>query len=83
MNHEEIRNRMRDVVSALEQRDNISLMGIATEMMVRLVAAQEAIVEMAAADLEAQVEEAIKSRAETRAEEIVADKSKRSFIGKK
>jgi len=83
MTEEEIRNNMRSVADAGSRRDTTYLMVIATEMLVRLVAAQEAIVHFANLDLEAQIEEAIKSRSEERAAEIVAEKTQRTYIGRK
>lgn len=49
----------------------------------RIAVAQERLVELAEIDLEESITQAIESRAEDRAQEIVAENTKRSFIGKK
>jgi hypothetical protein len=71
-------------MSELIQAKNMpALAGNIAHELWRIANAQEEMLQMAKADLEAQVEEAIKSRSEERAAELVADKNKRSFIGKK
>lgn len=59
------------------------LVGMAVGELFRIANAQEQMVKLAEADLQAQVDEVIKTRSEERAEEIVAEKTKRSFIGKR
>lgn len=59
------------------------LAGIACTALFRIARAQEVLVELARADLEAAVEGEAQSRAEQMANEIVEEKSKRSFIGRK
>ncbi len=83
MTEEEIRNHMRYVEESVQVGNTSRLMGIGIEMLIRLVAAQEAIVHFANLDIEAQIEAAIESRSEVKAAEIVEEKSRRSFIGKK
>jgi len=69
--------------NAVTQKDFASLAGQAVVELNRIANAQEAIVALAQADLDEQIEEAVKSRAEALAEEMDAKKTKRSFIGKK
>lgn len=63
--------------------DYLPLLGLVAGSLVRLACAQEDLVVLAKQDLEDQMEEAVKSRAEQMAQEIDANKSKRGFIGKK
>lgn len=74
---------MQAIAEAIAKKDMAWLASQAVVELHRIANAQEAIVKMADADLEAQIEEAIKSRAEERAEELVADQTKRTFIGRK
>lgn len=83
MTDEEIGIYMKTIGDSLVKRDDMSLTALAVEMLVRIAAAQEAIVHFANLDLEAQIKEAVESRAEERAAEMQADKTRRSFIGKK
>lgn len=72
------------VVDEAVQADNIpALMGHIALTLFRLTQAQERLVALAQVDLEQQIEAEIQSRAETMAEEIVEDKTKRGFIGKR
>ncbi len=68
---------------AIDQKNMVQLAAQAVIELHRIANAQEAIVNLAKADLEAQIEESIKSRSEERAQELFADKNKRTFIGKK
>lgn len=49
----------------------------------RIAAAQEDLVALAKMDLEAAINEEVESRASQKANEIVQDSTKRSFIGKR
>jgi len=69
--------------SAVQQGNMIGIMGRASITLMRLVHAQEKLVALAEVDLQQTIEAEIQSRAETMANEIVEDKSKRGFIGKK
>lgn len=51
--------------------------------LLRLANSVERMQELAEADMTAAIEEAIEARSQERAEEMVADKTKRGFIGKK
>lgn len=51
--------------------------------LLRLTHAQEKLVALAEIDLQETIEAEIKSRAETMAEEMVEEKSKRGFIGQR
>jgi len=68
---------------AVSRGDYATLLGHVAHSLFRTAMAQERLVTLAEADLEAQVEEAVKSRTEERAAEIAAEKTKRSYIGKK
>lgn len=64
-------------------RDQMSLMGNIAVSLLRIANAQEELLQLAKADVEGQVAEAAKSQAETLATEMVADQTKRSFIGRR
>lgn len=68
---------------AVQQGNMIGILGRASITLMRLVHAQEKLVALAELDLTETIESEIKARAETMAEEIVEDKTKRAFIGKK
>ena len=76
-------NHIRYITGLVEKKDMVSIAGNICHELWRIAAAQEAIVEMAKADLEVQIEEAVKSRAEKLAAELDADKTKRTYIGRK
>lgn len=80
---EEEQHAYNSIDEAIQSKNMHKLVGQAVWELWRIANAQEKIVAFASADLEAQIEEAIKSRAEDRAAEMVADKTRRSFIGKK
>lgn len=72
------------MMQELSQRDDIpKILGRLATTLLRLTHAQEKLVALAQIDLEQQIEAEIQSRAETMAEEIVEDKTKRGFIGKR
>lgn len=71
------------VEEAVRQSNLIGILGQASLMLLRLVHAQEKLTILAEVDLQETVEAEIQARAETLAEEIVQDKSKRGFIGQK
>jgi len=63
--------------------DKASLMGNIAVSLLRIANAQEELLNLARNDLQAQVEEAAKTQAEALATEMVADQTKRSFIGRR
>lgn len=77
MNEPELNEYMVRIREA-RQGSMMNMAAIATEVLVRIAAAQEALVELANAD----ISDAIQERAEQVAHELEADKSKRSFIGR-
>lgn len=79
----EIDHHIRYMTELVEQKNMPALAGNIAHELWRIANAQEELTALAKADLEAAVEEQIKSRSEVRAQEIVTEKSKRSFIGKK
>jgi len=83
MEQSEINLNLEYIQSAVDQKEKEVLMGHIAVSLMRIANAQDEIVELAKADIQATVEEEIKARAETMASEMEADKSKRSFIGKK
>lgn len=72
------------MMQELRQMDDVpKILGRIATTLLRLTHAQEKLVALAQVDLEQQIEAEIQSRAETMAEEIVEDKTKRGFIGKR
>lgn len=67
----------------IERKDVPSIIGHAAVSLVRIARAQEKLVELAEADVTAQVHEAADALAQDKAKEIVEQKTKRSFIGGK
>lgn len=83
MEQSEIDLNLEYIQQAVETKEKEVLLGHIAVSLLRIANAQENMVKLADADIQAAIEEEIKSRAEVMAEEIEADKSKRSFIGKK
>jgi hypothetical protein len=79
----EVDNHIRYMSELVDQKNMPSIAGNIAHELWRIANAQEAMIELANADLEAQIEEAIKTRAEDRANQMVAEQTKRTFIGKK
>ena len=71
------------IESAVQSNSLAQLLGHIAVSLMRSANAQQALVELHVKDFEAAVEDEINSRAETLANEIVEEKAKRSFIGKK
>jgi hypothetical protein len=65
------------------QKNMVGLAASVAESLVRLVAAQEKLVELATIDLEEQVEAVAENKATELAKKMDEDKTRRSFIGKK
>lgn len=82
-NQMETDNHVRYMSELVEVKNMLAIAGNIAHELWRLANAQEELVTLAKIDMETQIEEVIKSRSEDRAQEIVAEKSKRSFIGKK
>lgn len=68
---------------AVNKGDINAIAGSIAVSLLRIAAAQEAMHELAVTDMTAAIEEAIQSRSQDLADQIVADKTKRSFLGKK
>lgn len=71
------------IVSAVSSRDSLTIMGNIAISLLRIANAQEAMYDLAIKDMNEAIEESIRSQAEERAEEMAAERSKRSFIGKR
>lgn len=63
--------------------DQILLTADIAIFLLRIAQAQERLVQIAEADLSEVVEAAIEERAEEKAQQLDADRTKRSFIGRK
>lgn len=72
-----------EVERAAERKSVVEMLGLVAVSLYRVARAQEKLVALAELDLSEQVESEVQSRAETLAQEIEADKTKRSFIGRK
>lgn len=83
MDSKEYGRELEDIDNMRQRSDWVGLLAHAAVSLMRTANAQEALVELASLDLEAAVEDAVKTQAEERASEMVAEQSKRSFIGKK
>lgn len=59
------------------------LTAVIARMLVRIAAAQEAMVEMSQIDIEEMIQGEIQQRAEARAAELDNERTSRSFLGKK
>lgn len=70
------------ISEAIERNDKLTIMGHIAVSLSRIALAQEKMVALAEADIQAAVEEEVEARAQAKAEEIVEDKTKRSFIGR-
>ena len=71
------------IEAAIIKKDMHQLMGQAVWELWRIANAQEALVRLSNLNLEEQINQVVEDRAKEKAVEMVADKSKRSFIGKK
>lgn len=74
---------MQMISAAITQKDMAQLAGQAVVELHRIANAQEDLLAITKMDVEAQIEETIQARAEQKADEIVAEKSKRNYIGKR
>lgn len=83
MTPEEAKHAADWITDAVSKNNNIFLIGSIAHSLLRIANAQEALHELSLADVNEMIEAEVKSRSETRAEEIVEEKSKRSFIGRK
>lgn len=83
MTEEEMNRAAEFIEGCLSRGDMTGLVASVADSLVRIAAAQEKMVEMAQEDMAAQIEEAINSKAETLAQEMSEEKTRRSFIGKK
>ena len=72
-----------EVERAAERKSVVEMLGLVAVSLYRVARAQEKLVALAELDLSEQVESEVQSRAETLAQEIEANKTKRSFIGRK
>lgn len=71
-------------VEYLVQRgEQLAILGLVAISLERIALAQEAVVELAQADLEESINAAVEERAQILAEKIDEDKTRRSFIGKR
>ena len=82
-NDAELFEHMQMMQELSQQGDVPKILGRIATTLLRLTYAQEKLVALAQVDLEQQIEAEIQSRAETMAEEIVEDKTKRGFIGQR
>lgn len=76
-------NEVRNIWQAYTTKDqNFAVSSIAHSLL-RIARAQEALVALSTADLEAAIEAEIENRSQVKADEIAAQATKRSFLGKK
>lgn len=68
---------------AVQRKDLPTIFAVIAEATMRVAHAQEALLEIAKADMSQEIEAAVQGRAEQLAQELDADKSRRSFIGKR
>jgi hypothetical protein len=71
------------ISQAIERKDMITLVGHVALSLTRIAIAQEKVVALAEADIQATVDEEVEARAQVKAVEIAEDKAKRSYIGRK
>lgn len=83
MNEEEFNQEVARVEQMTGSGDYVGILGHLAISLMRVANAQERLVSLAEADLQAEVEAAVESRSREVAEEMVADQNKRSFIGKR
>lgn len=72
-----------NVENLVQRGEQLSILGYIAISLERIALAQEAVVELAQADLEESVNAAVEERAQVLAEKIDEDKTRRSFIGKR
>lgn len=83
MTEKEYEAEMAYISEMLTHRDLLGLASSVAASLVKLVAAQEKLVELATIDLDKHVEDLSESKAVEKADEIDAERKRRSFIGKK
>lgn len=83
MTEKEYEVEMAYISEMLTHRDLLGLASSVAASLVKLVAAQEKLVELATIDLDKHVEDLSESKAVEKADEIDAERKRRSFIGKK
>lgn len=83
MDQEELNTFLKTIDTAVEHKNMYALVAQACVELMRIANAQEALVKLATQDLEAQVAEAVESRAEEKAAELDANRTQRSYIGRK
>jgi exonuclease III len=72
-----------NVENLVQRGEHLALLGQIAVSLERIALAQEAVVELAQADLEESINAAVEERAQVLAERIDEDKTRRSFIGKR
>lgn len=63
--------------------NQVAVLGSIASSLLRIATIQEAAHELSIADMNQQIEAVIEERAQAKAEEMEADKSKRGFIGRR
>lgn len=71
------------IMDAVHKNDHATLLGSIAHSLLRIASAQEAVYELAVKDMNEAIEAAIQDRAETLADDLVKEKTSRSFIGKR
>lgn len=67
----------------VERKDIPGLLGMIAHSLFRIADSQERVVDIAEADINAAIEQAVEEAAEKKAASIVEEKTRRSFIGKR
>lgn len=80
---EHLKSFTQNVENLVHRGEQLALLGQIAVSLERIALAQEAVVELAQADLEESINAAVEERAQVLAEKIDEDKTRRSFIGKR